>query len=377
MKREPVLVQPSLTLAAPVGSTPPTGGAPALGDYAGWADPAGVTAFARATGSRPTLALDYLDRTDGWAGMDGAAGMTAWSGSGYRLVLGVPIIPTAASGAAVGTLAKGASGAYDGYFTTLARNLVRDGLSDAILRLGWEYNGNWFAWTVQSAAQAANFAAYWRQIVATMRGVAGEHFTFFWNPNALSPTSYAQSAAYPGDAYVDYIGTDAYDNSWATPFTDEAAWTNQLVVQYGLDWVASFAAAHGKAIAIAEWAPSYRDDGHGLGDDAVLRGKDGGVAERRARRLQRHLLLRHLLPARRHPRRVVPRRPGRLRTVLRVAARSTCRRVMAWLHSSDFDDRPPPSGTRRAAHPRCRSLRQGRPLTKSGRLTTIRTNRRS
>jgi hypothetical protein len=39
------------------------------------------------------------------------------------------------------------------------------------------------------------------------------------------------------------------------------------VVQYGLDWVASFAAAHGKAIAIGEWAPSYRSDGHGLGDD--------------------------------------------------------------------------------------------------------------
>ena len=47
--------------------------------------------------------------------------MSAWTGTGYRLVLAVPIIPTNSSGTAQGTLAEGATGAYNQYFTTLGR----------------------------------------------------------------------------------------------------------------------------------------------------------------------------------------------------------------------------------------------------------------
>jgi hypothetical protein len=268
--RKPVAAQPALIVSGGSSGGGTSGGGPsggALGDYAGYADPAGITSFAQATGTHPTVALDYLDRVHGWAAMDSAGGMKAWSGSGYRLVLGVPIIPADASGNAQGSLAGGAAGSYDGYFSTLGQNLVRQGLSNSVLRLGWEFNGTWFPWSVQSSSDAANFAAYWRQIVTTMRSVPGEHFTFFWNPNAISPTGYSPSQAYPGDAYVDYVGTDAYDDFWGSPFTPQAAWANQLSEQWGLDWLASFAAAHGKAIAIGEWSASYRSDGHGLGDD--------------------------------------------------------------------------------------------------------------
>ena len=46
------------------------------------------------------------------------------SGSGYTLSLGVPIIPTDSSGIAVGTLAQGATGAFNSYYVTLAQTLV-------------------------------------------------------------------------------------------------------------------------------------------------------------------------------------------------------------------------------------------------------------
>jgi hypothetical protein len=232
-----------------------------LGDYAGYGNPDGLIDFELATGAHLTYATDYLERSQGWAGMDEAPGASAWSGSGFRLVLGVPILP------GVGTLAQGATGAYDQYFATLAKNLVSGGESGAILRLGWEFNGNWFPWSVQTSADAANFVAFWKQIVTTMRAARGEHFTFVWNPNGASPTSYTPDQAYPGNAYVDYVGTDDYDNFWGTPFTPAAAWANQLSQQWGFNWLASFAASHAKPIAIPEWSDEYRSDGHGLGDD--------------------------------------------------------------------------------------------------------------
>jgi hypothetical protein len=232
-----------------------------LGAYAGDANPFGVAIFGLQTGTLPSYATDYLDKSDGWAGLDGASNIKAWSPTRYHLAIGVPILP------GVGTLAQGATGAYDQYFTVLGENLVSYHEADAILRLGWEFNGNWFRWSVATSADAANFVAYWRQIVTTMRAVPGEKFKFLWNPNAPSPTTYTPAQAYPGDAYVDIVGTDVYDNFWGTPFTPAASWVHQLSQQWGLEWLGAFAAEHNKPIAIPEWSDEYRTDGHGLGDD--------------------------------------------------------------------------------------------------------------
>jgi hypothetical protein len=86
-----------------------------LGDYAGLVSPSGIARFGSATDTNPTLAPEYLDGSHEWSGMDGAGGMSGWKG--YHLVLGVPILPrnTGAS------LATGAAGSYNQYFTTLAR----------------------------------------------------------------------------------------------------------------------------------------------------------------------------------------------------------------------------------------------------------------
>jgi len=232
-----------------------------LGMYAGEANPFGVAAFGLETGTLPSYATDYLDKSDGWAGLDAATNIKAWSPTRYHLVIGVPILP------GVGTLAQGATGAYNQYFKVLGENLVADHEADAVLRLGWEFNGNWFRWSVATSADAVNFVAFWRQIVTTMRAVPGAQFKFCWNPNGPSPTPYRPDQAYPGDAYVDYVGTDVYDNFWGTPFTSGASWVHQLNQQWGLDWLGAFAAEHNEPIAIPEWSDEYRSDGHGLGDD--------------------------------------------------------------------------------------------------------------
>jgi beta-mannanase len=204
--------------------------------------------------------------------MDGAGGslnwlVGAWKGTGYTLNLGVPIIPTNSSGTAVGTLAQGASGAFNANFVTLAQTLVNGGQANAYLRLGFEFDGSWFAWAADTPSAEASFAAYFQQIVTAMRSVAGEHFRFVWNPDAVAFTAagYSVAAAYPGDAYVDVIGLDVYDQSWVTPQTATTAWSESTLP--ALTGAQQFAAAHGKPLALTEWGVIIRSDGHGLGDD--------------------------------------------------------------------------------------------------------------
>jgi hypothetical protein len=252
----------------------------AQGAYVGPADPSGIAAFASATSSKPTIASDYLPASSGWAGMDGADGSLSWlfadgwSNSGYTLSLGVPIIPTDANNNPVGTLAAGATGAYNSYFVTLAQTLVAAGEANADLRLGWEFDGNWYAWDASTPTQEANYATYFDQIVTAMRTVAGEDFKFVWNPDASAfvpdqavDANYNVELAYPGNAYVDYIGLDAYDQSWATPQTPANAWNEST--EPALAAALSFAQAQGKALAFCEWGVAIRSDGHGLGDDPL------------------------------------------------------------------------------------------------------------
>ncbi len=243
-----------------------------LGDYAGADNPGGVAHFGAVTGTHPTLATDYLDGSGSWGTMTSAGGLHAWHGSGYRVVLGVPMIPKGAGG----SLAAGASGAYNSNFVTLAQNLVAAGVPNAILRVGWEFNGTWYPWSVANATDAQNFAAYFRNIVNAMRSVPGQQFAFMWNPNGSGPTSYSPDQAYPGDAYVDYVGTDVYDNCWCSPQTPQNAWNSQLSQPWGLNWLAGFAGAHGKPIGFPEWSVDFRHDGHGMGDDPSFINQFGG-----------------------------------------------------------------------------------------------------
>lgn len=276
--RAPAPAHGPATAAEP---TPPPSPAPStsassipFGVYVGAADPSGIASFAAQTGTRPALAADYLPTDDGWTGMSDASQLSwllgAYQGTGYTLVLGVPIIPTDSSGNPQGTLAAGATGAYDSYFVSLGQALVSYGEGNAILRLGWEFNGDWYPWSVANATDAANFAAYFRDIVDAMRSVPGQAFRFVWNPDgggASSDGSYTAAQAYPGSAYVDYIGLDTYDQCWSSPMTPQNAWQEQLTSTWGLDWVASFAAAEGRPIVFPEWGVTTGGDGHGMGDD--------------------------------------------------------------------------------------------------------------
>lgn len=173
-------------------------------------------------------------------------------------------------GSVRGSLAQGATGAYDEHWRTLAKNLVAQGLPQAIIRPGWEFNGDYYPWSLRDDQGAADFAAYWRHLVDAMRSVPGARFEFSWNP-VLSGGGVDPAKAYPGDAYVDDIGSDIYNVKLRPELSGDAQWASLVHQRYGLAWQRSFAAAHGKRVSFPEWGAFSRPS-----DPALAGGDDPG-----------------------------------------------------------------------------------------------------
>jgi hypothetical protein len=197
--------------------------------------------------------------------------------SGRNLSLGVPLLPDSG-----GSLASCAAGQYDVYWRNLANKLAYYGLHWAYLRLGWEMNGDWFTWGAPNGSgKEASYAGCFRRVVQVMRQAQpANQWKFVWNPghDGWNTATYYQKV-WPGDGYVDVVGVNIYDQSWATntypyPSTCDAscrlsrqqnAWNNYFVPQ--LNTLRNFAAAHGKPMAFPEWGLIIRSDGHGGGDN--------------------------------------------------------------------------------------------------------------
>lgn len=172
-----------------------------------------------------------------------------------RLYLGVAMSPTDASPAQTPSNL--------GVYQELAQNLVNGGQAYAILRVGWEWSTTYFSWGVQNTTPAQYVTAF-DDIVTTMRSVPGQHFLFDWCAAAdVTPTNGSYAASYPGDQFVDYVGTDQYDNPGSS-------WSATLDTVGGLSYTVNFAKAHGKYVSVPEWGlngaddPAFIDDMHGF-----------------------------------------------------------------------------------------------------------------
>jgi hypothetical protein len=218
-----------------------------LGIYAGAANPGVISDLGQTLGRQPTFAMDFL-QADSWQSIENPSWfLSQWKNSGYSMIWGVPILPNGTGY----SLAAGASGAYNSYFVTLAKAFVAGGQGNSIIRLGWEFNGGWFPWAANG--HAAAFVSYWQQIVTAMRSVPGANFTFEWNPTLGDMGVGNLANYYPGNAFVDYIGADVYDQSWASYPGASAEFSTIENQTYGLNWLASFAAQQGKPITLPEW----------------------------------------------------------------------------------------------------------------------------
>ncbi len=264
---------------------------PAIGTYHWPNGTAGVDAFATWLNRPAVWGLDFVGG-ESWDNVEWPTWwLEAWSSwaharPGRRFILSIPMLagPPDGSGPTQGSLdvgravslEDGADGKYNRHFEQLAKNLVAHRMTDVIVRPGWEFNGGWYAWRAKGKPE--KFAEYWRQIVTTMRAVAGcENVKFCWNPT-LGDQDFPADEAWPGDEYVDFVGIDVYDETWNAntyPWPAEASgeeiaarqrkvWEEWIFYSSrGLNFWADFARQHAKPLAIPEWGLNHRDDGHG------------------------------------------------------------------------------------------------------------------
>jgi hypothetical protein len=146
-------------------------------------------------------------------------------------------------------------------------------------RIAWEFNndrpfGDSYRWTCYGddfyGNKLANIIRRWvTQIRAASVAAFGENRTrIIWCPNSFRP-GWNPFAAYPGDAYVQVIGTDQYHNYQygmeAMPTYD--AFYNIVNAEYSTEYLFNYAIAHDKERQFNETAygggPNPRDEGEG------------------------------------------------------------------------------------------------------------------
>ena len=296
----------ALAAGAPPASAQSRLGQAAVGVYTGPGDTVEHDEFSAWLGNDATYALDYIDEAQSWTDIAERpdwllARWSAWvrAGADRRLILSVPMLNQASSG----MLAEGAAGAFDDYFRRLAQKIVDYGLGNAIIRLGWESNGDWYPWRASADPEA--WKAYYRRIVTIMRSVQPkladlrpQSFEFDLSYcRGTSGTQVRFETMYPGDDVVDILGLDSYDVKWRDALSPpDVRWNDVLTQEMGLNDFKAFAAAHGKPMALSEWGlwEPGRDDNGGGGDNPYFIDATAGWLADNAGSVRYHVLFNHL-----------------------------------------------------------------------------------
>lgn len=213
-----------------------------------------------------------------WAGItenDFAA--STFKGFDGVLAYGLPMLPDDRRG----QWGDVTSGAHDGTFRTIARQLVANGHGDAAVRIGWEANGDWFPWAVTNDT-APQYIEAFRRIVSVMRDAA-PNLTFWQDLSAGTALTGGSNRMdpltklYAGDDFVDGISVDHYD-FYSVKAKTETEWKNALRPKafFGIQDAADFARAKGKGFAVPEWGLHGQE---GYGDNAFFIKKMFGFFE--------------------------------------------------------------------------------------------------
>jgi hypothetical protein len=181
-------------------------------------DPTAIDNFARLTGRMPAIVMWYQTWGESKPGfpvqlanvvrLHGATPLLTWepwrgdiNGCAYKL-------------------RNIARGDFDRYIHNWAIQAKRWGYP-FYLRFAQEMNGNWYPWGVgprnPNDNTPADYVAAWRHVHTIFTQVGVTNAIWVWSPNVLSLNSPDPTPAYPGDAYVDWIGFDGYNTGkvWA------------------------------------------------------------------------------------------------------------------------------------------------------------------
>ncbi|MBN1411656.1 MAG: hypothetical protein JW969_12485 [Spirochaetales bacterium] len=106
------------------------------------------------------------------------------------------------------------AGKWDGYVTTWARAAKAYG-KPFFLRWGHEFNGNWYPWSIPlNGNDPGKFVKAYRYLHDIFKKEGATNALWIWSVNNASYPDEDWNVflkAYPGDAYVDWVGIDGYN----------------------------------------------------------------------------------------------------------------------------------------------------------------------
>ena len=155
-----------------------------------------VRTFARATGVKPRLILEY-DRLGG-----NFPTHLATEAYQYGATLFVQMQPGNASMASI------AAGRYDSEFRAYAAAVKRFG-RPVIISFAAEMNGSWDLWGWPHTPPAV-WVAGWRHVVSVFRSAGAANAQWLWCVSPLQKHAPSLARYWPGAAFVNWVGIDGY-----------------------------------------------------------------------------------------------------------------------------------------------------------------------
>jgi hypothetical protein len=209
---------------------------------------------------------------------------TTASGAYPLLEVSFPLLSIFGESNALDDMAMAASGAYDATYTQMAAALAAWKNPLLSVRIGWEFNGNWYKWSngVGTNATYANYVAAFKRAAAIVR-TANPHALIQWciawgqpDPTPYWPGAYDASTN-PGG--VDVVSMDFYQAN-ISQYNDSGNTSTWAMAQSGtgaqgagpivLDWMVTFAQTNHVEVALSEYgagAPGSKGIGTGPGLD--------------------------------------------------------------------------------------------------------------
>ena len=142
------------------------------------------------------------------------------------------------------------NGTWDSYIRARAAEFAATG-SPIMLRWGHEFNGNWYPWSVfANGDNPALYVSAYRHVHDLVKDAGATNVQWVWtfNHESAPGDSWNDAAqAYPGSAYVDWVGIDGYNWGYG-PSWDPSG-------NHWLSFSSIYSAAYRKARSIAPNKP--------------------------------------------------------------------------------------------------------------------------
>jgi hypothetical protein len=210
-----------------------------------------LQAFCSWRGRPCDLVHVYTDRKD-WETMTRAGWMfDAFAGYPGEVVISQGLVPERSAALAAADLAACAAGEHDEDFRAFGSLMVNKNRAASVVRLGWEFNGDFMPW---AATDTQQWKRCYRHAALAIRAT-NPRVILDWTINSHgTPAGICGGNSlncYPGDDLVDIIGIDNYD--MAPSATSAADFTRIANAPEGMTWLLNFAKKRGKRFSVGEW----------------------------------------------------------------------------------------------------------------------------